>query len=175
MQDLQDLVVGERPEVELACSRPAAVPGGEGQPRLPEHLDYGEGRARGREGVEQQADRPARSAVGIQDRSAAAVVGQPGRQLQPRLAAAGLGQDPAAQPGPQEMPLSLGHLPLHAEKEPVVEAGRIIEPVLVEDEGVVVNADLQRPVPAAAPRVVDSGIEEPQRARRPPPAQRIFP
>ena len=147
VQDLQDLVVGECPEVELACVRPAAVPGGEGQLRLAERLDYGEGRAGGGEGVEQQADRLAHSAVGIQDRFAAAVAGQPDRQLQPQFAAAGLGQDPAAQPGPQEMQFCFAELAFHPQEEPVVEAGRVIEPVLVQDEGVAVGADLQQPVP----------------------------
>jgi hypothetical protein len=87
------------------------VPGGEGQLRLAEGFDHGKGRAGGGEGVEQQADRLTHCAVGIQDRPAAAVVGQPDRQLQSQLAAAGLGQDPAAQPGPQEMQFCLlcGH------------------------------------------------------------------
>ena len=147
VQDLQDLVVGERPEVQLACARPAAVPGGEGQLRLAEGPDHGEGGAGGGEGVEQQADRLAHSAVGIQDRFAAAVVGQPDRQLQSQLAAAGLGQDPAAQPGPQEMQFCLAELAFHAQEEAVVEAGRVIQPVLVQDEGVAVGADLQQPVP----------------------------
>jgi len=102
------------------------VPGREGQLCLAEGSDHGEGRAGGGEGVEQQADRLAHSAVGIQDRFAAAVVGQPDRQLQLQLAAAGLGQDPAAQPGPQEMQFCLAELAFHSQDEAVVEAGRVI-------------------------------------------------
>ena len=147
VQDLEDLVVGERLEVQLACAWSAAVPGREGQLCLAEGPDHGEGGAGGGEGVEQQADRAAHSAVGIQDRFAAAVVGQPDRQLQLQLAAAGLGQDPAAQPGPQEMQFCLAELAFHSQEEAVVEAGRVIQPVLVQDEGVVVGADLQQPVP----------------------------
>ena len=56
---------------------------------------------------------------------AAAVAGQPDRQLQPQVAAGGLGQDPAAQAGPQEMQFCLAELAFHAQEEPVVETGRV--------------------------------------------------
>ena len=42
------------------------------------------------------------------------------------MAAAGLGQDPAAQPGPQEMQFCLAELAFHSQEEAVVEAGRVI-------------------------------------------------
>ena len=63
---------------------------------------------------------------------AGGVVDQADRQRQAQLAAAGLGQDPAAQPGPQEMQFCLAELAFHPQEEAVVEAGRVIEPVLVQ-------------------------------------------
>jgi len=41
--------------------------------------------------------------AGVEDDVAGGVVGQPGGQRGDQLAAAGLGDDPAAQPGPDEM------------------------------------------------------------------------
>jgi hypothetical protein len=48
-----------------------------------------------------------------------------------QLAAASLGQDAAAEPGPDEVQLGFGHLSFHAEQEPIVEAAGVIEAVLV--------------------------------------------
>ena len=64
------------------------------------------------------------------------VVDQPDRQRHAQLAAAGLGQLPAEQAGPDEVQLGLAHGALQAEQQPVVEVGRVIEPVLVADQGV---------------------------------------
>jgi hypothetical protein len=63
------------------------------------------------------------------------VVGQADRQRGDQLAAAGLGDDPAAQPGPDEMELSLGELPFHPQQEPVVKVPRVVKAVFVADQG----------------------------------------
>ena len=52
--------------------------------------------------------------VGVEDDVPGGIVDQADRQRHDELAAAGLGQLPAAQPGPDEMELSFGHLPFHA-------------------------------------------------------------
>ena len=93
------------------------------------------------------AERAADTGVWVEAHLTAGIVGQADRQLESQLPAAGLGQDPAAQPGPQEMQLCLAELAFHPQEESVVEAGRVIQPVLVQDEAVVVGADLQQPVP----------------------------
>ena len=51
-------------------------------------------------------ERAADGGVGVEDDVPGGVVDLPDRQRGDELAAAGLGQDPAAQPGPDEMELS---------------------------------------------------------------------
>ena len=85
--------------------------------------------------------------VGVQDDVAGGVVDQADRQRHDQLAAAGLGQLPAAQPGPDEMELSLAELAFHAEQEPVVEVARVVEAVFVADQRAGHPAQFQELVP----------------------------
>ena len=73
--------------------------------------------------------------VGVQDGVAGGVVGRPDGQRGDQLAAAGLGDDPAAQPGPDEMEFGFGELPFHPQEEPVVKVPRVIQAVFVADQG----------------------------------------
>ena len=75
------------------------------------------------------------------------VVDQAGRQRGDQLAAAGLGQHPAAQPGPYEMELSFGHLPFHAQKQAVVKMAGVVKAVFVADQGAGHAAQLEQLVP----------------------------
>ena len=75
------------------------------------------------------------------------IVDEPYGQRHDQLAAAGLGQLTAAQPGPDEMELSLADLPFHPEDQAVVEVPRVVEAVLVADQGAGHGADLQELVP----------------------------
>jgi hypothetical protein len=75
------------------------------------------------------------------------VVGQPDGQRGDQLAAAGLGQDPAAHAGTQEMQLGLAELAFHAEQHPVAEIAGIIKAVFVADQRAAQGADFQQPVP----------------------------
>ena len=95
----EDPVVGERLEEQLAAAGPAVVAGGEGQLLLAECPDDAERRSGGGEGGEQQPHGVAHARVGVQHHLAVAVAGQAGREGERELAAAGLGQDPAAHPG----------------------------------------------------------------------------
>ena len=88
--------------------------------------------------------------VGVQDDVAGGVVDQADRQRHDQLAAAGLGQLPAAQPGPDEMELSLAELAFHAEQEPVVEVARVVEAVFVADQRAGHPAELEELVPVGA-------------------------
>jgi hypothetical protein len=87
------------------------------------------------------------SGVGAGDDVPGGVVGQAGGQRGDQLAAAGLGHDAAAQPGPDEVQLSFGHLAFHAQKQAVVEAAGVIEAVFVADEGAGHAAQFQELVP----------------------------
>ena len=92
-------------------------------------------------------DGAADGGVGVEDDVAGGVVGQPDRQRGDQLAAAGLGHDPAAQPGPDEMQFCFRHLPFHAQQQPVVEVTGVIEAVFVADQRAGHAAQLQQLVP----------------------------
>ena len=68
----------------------------------------------------------AHARVGVQDHLAGLVVDQAGREGEREFAAAGLGQDPAAHPGAQEMQFEFRDLAFHSQQDPVVEDGRVI-------------------------------------------------
>ena len=113
VQDPQHDVVGQRLPVDLALAGPGPVPPGERQARGVERL-HARGRGPGRgEGGEQVRDGAPDGGVGVEDDVAGGVVGQPDGQRHDELAAAGLGDDPAAEPGPEEMELSLAELAFH--------------------------------------------------------------
>ncbi len=106
VQDPQHGVMLQRFPVDLPFAGPLQMPPGETQAGGVERLDAcrrGPGRL---EGGEQVGERAADGGVGAGDDVAGGVVDQPDRQRGDELAAAGLGQDPAAQPGPDEMELS---------------------------------------------------------------------
>src|SRR5487761_1548435 len=147
VQDLDDPVAGERLEEQLTAAGSAVVAGGEGQLLLAECLDDAECRSGGGEGVEQQPRCVAHFGVGVQHYLTVAVVDQAGRQGERELAAAGLGQDPAAHPGTQEMQFEFRDLAFHAQQDAVVEDGRVIQAVFVEDERVGAGADLDELLP----------------------------
>ncbi|HEX6527114.1 MAG TPA: hypothetical protein VF070_44940, partial [Streptosporangiaceae bacterium] len=69
--------------------------------------------------------------VGVEDDVPGGVVDQADRQRHDELAAAGLGQLPAAQPGPDEMELCLADLPFHPQNQAVVKIPRVIQAVFV--------------------------------------------
>jgi hypothetical protein len=107
VQHAQHDVVLQRFPVQLAFAGAGAVPPGEGQPGGVERLDAG----RRRPGCLELGEQPPQGAldggVGVEGDVPGGVVGQPDGQRGDQLAAAGLGDDPAAQPGPDEMELSL--------------------------------------------------------------------
>ena len=147
VQHMQHGGMPQRLPVGLALAGAFAVPPGEGQPGGAERLDHGGGRPGGLERGEQVPDRALDGGVGVEDDVPGGVVDQADGQRHDQLAAAGLGQDPAAQPGPDEMELSLADLPFHPEHQPVVEVARVVEAVLVADQGAGHGADLQELVP----------------------------
>ncbi len=64
-----------------------------------------------------------------------------------QLAAGGLVPDAAFQAGPEHVELVFRHHPLHAQDEPVVEQGGMVDAVGVGDEGVADPGQVQKPVP----------------------------
>ena len=107
VQHAQHGVVGQRFPVQLALARSFAVSPGEGQGRGVERFDACGGRAGRFEGGEQVCQGVADRGVGVEDDVPGGVVDQPDRQWCDQFTAAGLGGHPAAQPGLDEMQLSL--------------------------------------------------------------------
>ena len=96
---------------------------------------------------EYMSDRLLHTGIRVEHDFAGRVVDQPDRQRHLQLAAAGLGPLAADEAGPDEVQLGLAHGALQAEQQPVVEVGRIVEPVLVADQCRRHGTNLQQPMP----------------------------
>jgi hypothetical protein len=107
VQDAQDRGVLQGRPVQLAFAGSFAVPAGEGEARVAERFDAGPGRAGGGKDGEQVREGLLDGGIGVEDNLAGGVVGQADGQRGDELTAAGLGQDAAAQPGPDEVQFSL--------------------------------------------------------------------
>jgi hypothetical protein len=140
-------VVAQRLPVDLALAGSFVVPPGEGQPGGIECLHAGGGRPGGLERGEQVLQGALDGGVGVEDDVPGGVVDQAGRQRHDQLAAAGLGQLPAALPGLDEMELAFGHGPFEAQQESVVKAARVVEAVFVADQRAGHGAQLEQLMP----------------------------
>jgi hypothetical protein len=135
VQHSQYRVVAQRPPVDLVLAGSFAVAPGEGQPGGVERLHHGGGRPGGLERGEQVPDGSLDGGAGVEDDVPGGVVGESYGQRHDQLAAAGLGDLPAAQPGLDEVELAFGHGPLEAQQHPAGEGARVVEAVLVADQG----------------------------------------
>ena len=132
-RDPGQLPVPQRRQLQAVLPQP--------QPHLP-------GRPGRGEPVEHRADRAADRLIGVQqDLPGRLAPHQPGRQRDPQLAAGRLVPQPAEHPGAQHLQLSLGHGPLEAQEEPVIEHAGMIDAGLVADQGIGDPAQVQEPVP----------------------------
>ena len=147
VQGAQHPPVLQRHPRQLALAGAGAHPHREQQPVGVELLHGRARRAGAGEQGEQVPDGLLHTGIRVEHDLAGRVVDQPDRQAHPQFAAAGLGQLPADQPGPDEVQFGLAHGALQPEQQPVVEVGRVIQPVLVADQRGRHGADLQQPVP----------------------------
>ena len=147
VQHPQHGVVGQRLPVDLALARPFEMPPGEQQPGGVERLHACGRRPGGLEGGQQVGDGAADGGVGVEDDLPGGVVDQPDRQRHDQLTTAGLGQLAAAQPGPDEMELSLAELAFHAQEQAVIKIARVVEAVFVADQGAGHGAELEELMP----------------------------
>src|SRR5207249_5608574 len=132
----------ELPPEDLALGRSRPRAPRKGEPLRAEGLHRRGGRAGAPEGREEEADGLLDLLVGVEDHAVVRVVAEADGQRRLELAAARLVEDAAPQPRPEDMQLRLTHRALEAEQEPVVEVRRIVDAILVEDEGVRERADL---------------------------------
>ena len=108
VQHEQRLVVAQRLPVQLAGVRPAGgVSAGELQPLSGERFHDGAGRAGRLERPEQVVDRLVHAGVGIERHVVNGVIDEPDGQAHGELPTPGLRQQPALQPGADEVQLGL--------------------------------------------------------------------
>ena len=147
VQGAQHPPVLQRHPGQLALAGAGAHPHREQQPVGVELLHGRARRAGAGEQGEHVPDGLLHTGIRVEHDLAGRVVDQPDRQAHLQFAAAGLGPLPADQAGPDEVQFGLAHGALQAEQQPVVEVGRVIQPVLVADQRGRHGADLQQPVP----------------------------
>ena len=85
--------------------------------------------------------------VRVQDGLVRWAIEEADRQRRLQLAAPGFVQNATLQAGFEDMQLGLAHGPFEPQQEAVVELGRIIEAVLIENKRVRQGAELQQTVP----------------------------
>ena len=117
---------------------------------LTEGLDHATGRTNTAEGLEEELDTFLDLLIRVADRLLLGVVDEPDRQRAWQLAAARFVQDGALQTGPQHMQFGFAHRALQPEQKAVVEVGRVVNSIFIEDERIAERADLQQPMPVGA-------------------------
>ena len=141
--------LGQRPPEHLAMSRATVHTTGKGQSLLGKGSHRLEDGAHLAERGKQAADALLHLLVWIEHDLIVRGVDQTDGQPQPQLAASCLVEHPPHQARTDDVKLRLGHGPLEAEQLAVVEVRRIVDALLVQDEGGAQGADLQQPVPVA--------------------------
>ena len=147
VQDPGGAVQGQGSPAQLPLAAAGREPRGEEQALLPEVLDGGAHGPGAGEGPEEQPYALLDLQVGIQHHLSVRGVDHAYRQRTAQLAAARLVEQAAAQTSPQHVQLRLAHGALQPQQQAVVEMGRVVDAILVENERVGEGADLQQPVP----------------------------
>ena len=117
---------------------------------LPQVPRDGVGGAQLVELVEDQSDDGPDLLVRVQRQAAGRRLHVPDRRVDEQFAPAGLVQFAADQAAADRMELQFRDLALQPEQEPVVGIGRVVDPVLVGQQGAEDAADLQQVVPVLA-------------------------
>ena len=131
-----------------ACRVPAPFCSGQRSPSDAQVQPGGAHRPAHLELVEYHADDAGDGLVGMEaDLPVVLAPDQADGQAAAELAAGGLVLDAAFEPGPEHVELVFGHHPLHAQHQPVVEQGGMVDAVGVGDEGVADPGQVQKPVP----------------------------
>ena len=84
--------------------------------------------------IEDQTKRPLHLDVGVEVEASIGAVDQTHRRADLKLAAASLIELAAPHAGPENMQLGLAHRAFEPEQQPVVEAGWVVDAILVENK-----------------------------------------
>src|SRR6266699_1930235 len=115
-----------------------------------EGTHYGESRGRLLKKRKDQTNSFLHGLIWIQHNPAHRIVDQPDRQAKPQLPLLGFGHFSTLQAALQPMKLSLRHAALESEQKPVVMRSRIIDPFVINDQGIGQRTNFQQPIPIAA-------------------------
>ena len=85
--------------------------------------------------VEDQAHHLLDLLVGVEGQASSRLADIADRRVVEQLAAAGLVQPPLVHPGAEEVQLGLAHDALEPQEQAVVEVGRVVEPIVVAQQG----------------------------------------
>ena len=85
--------------------------------------------------VEDQPHHLLRLLVGVQGQAASRLADIADRRVVEQLAAAGLVQPPLVHPGAEEVQLGLAHDALETQEQTVVEVGRVVQSIVVAQQG----------------------------------------
>ena len=149
VQDGEHTVTLQLAEDERSCTRSFDDSPRPDELLLPEVAHHGARRARAAERVEHEADGALHLVVGIEHELSTGVENHTQRGADPQLAAARLVELPPDQTRAQHMQLRLRHRTLETEQKSVIEVGRVVEPVFVQNERFAQRADLQQAMPVA--------------------------
>jgi len=116
---------------------------GKAQTLFVEVSDRGRSRAGAGIGLEQMGNALTDLAVGVEHHFIGRVIHQSDREWHFQCPSASLVEKATAQPCTQHVEFGLAHGAFEPEQEPVVEVTRVIDAVLVEDQGVAQRADFQ--------------------------------
>ena len=122
------------------------------------------GRGLAAEDVEEGRQCVLHLAVGIEDHAIVVVIDQSGGQAHLQLAAARLALDAALQARAEHVQLGFAHRSLQPQQQPVVEMARVVQAVLIKDQG---SARRRSPAGDASRWNCGPGVEPPARARSP--------
>src|SRR3954451_19466226 len=138
------------PPDQLTVAGAAPEPGGAAEVILGEVLDDGPRRSRSLEQVEDQPDRVPDLLVGIEDDPALRIVDQPRGGAEPESAVAGLLELAAQQAGTEPVQFGLAHGAEDPQEQTVGVLRGIIDPVVVDDQGISQGTDFDEGIPIAA-------------------------
>jgi len=135
--------VGQPAPAQLPGPHPAV--GTAREPPPGERPGHPVSRPGGGERGEHVTDRGGDLLIRIDDHHAVIVIDQPDRQRDAQLAAARGGPLGLVHPAGQPVQLSLAHLALEAQQQPVVDIGQVVNTVVVDDQGRGQAGQLQQP------------------------------
>lgn len=148
-EHLQDASMLRRCPQEITLVRPGPQAAREQQTLLPEHADRLDGATSARKGLEDQTDGILHLNVRIAADGSIIPVDQTDRRAHLELAAPCLVELATTHSRFEDVQLCLAHRAFEAEQKTIIEAGRIVDAVLVKDESCGQGAQLDEAVPVS--------------------------